>query len=520
MKLKTIHAVAFAYIAVPTLIFSLGMLRPLVGIPVAALVMASVVSAIRRMRRNPLKEDDDAVVRIPTLLVLAVLAVGWCIVCGQFEVCFQTWDWHFRNATLRDLITHSWPVRYPRHSDAAMSFYIGHWLPSALVGRATMFATGALETSWRVASCCLGVWTALGVLLAWLLALARFRARTGWTVTFVISAFVLFSGMGEVLGRTFLTFKNGAGYCSGPWSELFQFTPNTELLAWVFHQTVVPWIATLLLLDGRRSFGHAGLLLALVLLCAPFPAVGLAWILAFLLAAAAHDALEGKSFRRFLMSFATFPNIVGFLVVVPVVAAYLVTNSASGSVGPAWIGVHSVSYFVKRWLLFVVCEVGFYALFLLPGHRRDPLYWAVFTFLAACPLLKIGESCDFCMRASIPALLVVAVMAAGDVVDLGMRRLRGVALFAGLVVASQIPCSFFGRVVGDTVKWRSMGASVVRDSIRTYDRDMGEIPIKNNADRIGVYFTRNMYCENPDDTFFFRCLARRRYAVLESDERK
>lgn len=500
---------ALVYIALPTLIFLGCMLRPLVAIPAFALTVWALVLAMRHFSRTAVQEVGEKQLSLPwwLFLVLTAVVLGLCVLSGQFGVCLQMWDWFSRNATFRDLITHAWPVVYPKAGGMAMSFYCGHWLPPALVGRGVLLATGSLDVAWRIGNICLGLWTVLGVEITVLLILTRVKARSVLAILVALLVFVTFEGTGFI-GKWVLIWKNNAQF-RGPWSVLFQFTSNSALLSWVFHQTVVPWLATALFLDGRRMFPCSVFILALIPLCGPFPAVGLGWMLAVMALTAAARTRVRAAWRDLVKSLATFPNLVGVLVVVPLVAALLFTNSATGQVGPAWSDVQPRSYFFHRWMLFVVCEIGVYSAVLLTRFWRNPMYWAAFSFLALCPLLQIGPSCDFCMRASIPALFAVMAMVIEYVLDGSWRRwwakvlLAACLLYCGFEVGSEM-C----KIVIRTNALKAQGMTVVCDPLYTYDRNLDEFPIHEESDRLIVQFSNHFYCSRPEETFFFRYLAK------------
>ena len=503
-----VRSSGLVYMALPLLVFSIGMLRPWIGVPGAAFMLAALAASVRTMRKGGGETADEGLsISVWALAALACIAVLWCILCGQGALCVQMWDWFSRNATFRDLITHEWPVIYPNQHGAALSFYFGHWLPAAVIGRSIMLLTGSLDKAWAIGNVCLGLWTAAGIFIVMLLLLRQLRVRSALVMFMVVAVLVLFYGSGHV-GRWFLLWKNGTVH-HGPWSVLFQFTSNNALLAWVFHQTVVPWVATLLLLDGDCCFPYAAFVVSLVPLCGVFPAVGLAWVLAALLAVAAFKALMGRTFGSFVKSLTTLPNLVGILVIVPLVAAFLLTNTAAGEVQPAWVGVQPKMYFVRRWLLFVTCEVGFYALVLLRWGRKSVLYWAAFSFLLFCPLLKVGSACDFCMRSSIPALFLVMVLVLEYLLHAERRRwLSKVLLVFLLLMAGWEVGQDMANTIKVTCQRRAASKTLACDPLYTYDQDLSKFKVRKPKDRLMIEFSSNILCKRPNETFFFRYLGK------------
>ena len=63
---------------------------------------------------------------------LLALAAGWCFFAGIGYFYYQSFDYHFRNAVFRDLISYDWPVFYDK-ADTPLVYYMGFWLvPAAL----------------------------------------------------------------------------------------------------------------------------------------------------------------------------------------------------------------------------------------------------------------------------------------------------------------------------------------------------------------------------------------------------
>lgn len=124
---KFIQRCAIVYIALPTLVFLFLWLRPCIGIPVGIVAIFSVarilVASGARCQLDSLMPSCERVtVSIPVGLSFMALLLLWCILSGQGGFVPQDGDWHWRNALFRDLITHEWPVVYPKNN-RALVFY-------------------------------------------------------------------------------------------------------------------------------------------------------------------------------------------------------------------------------------------------------------------------------------------------------------------------------------------------------------------------------------------------------------
>lgn len=505
VQLKTAGLV---YITMPVLLFLGCMLRPWIAVPSVLLALTALVVSIRFVRRSSDNDERSLSMSIWTILLVVGIVAGHCVLCGQFGLCVQVWDWFSRNATFRDLITHSWPVRYPNHGNTAMAFYFGHWLPAAFVGRGVLLATGSVDAAWRIGNFCLGLWTVAGVSIAFLLAGMRIGATSTGKMLVILPVLLSFCGcfFFGMWARSWLT----GSVPAGSWAGCFEFTTNEDLLSWVFHQTVVPWIATALLWEeGRKAFPYMLFVLADIPLCGPFPATGLGWMVATVVVVELYHAVRDGRILKLISEVVTIPNAVGVIVVVPLVASMLFANSASGMVGPSWTGVASRKLFAAAWVAFFCCEVGVYGLALLRREIGNPYFWGCFSYLAVCPLVKIGHAHDFCMRASIPALFGVMIMCLGLALHGGRKfMLERLAVLICLVL-----CAYFywNQSVGkirSTIACYRTGRPVACDPLYTYDRDFAKFPISSEADRMMLVFSDHFYCKDPQQSVFFRHLAK------------
>ena len=521
MKLKneTVGKCVLAYLTLPTVVFLLGWLRWELGIPAGIAVLAALGRAFRRKRADgavtlaPIAEPAERLeIAVPVALALVACIVAWCVLAGQGGFVMQSGDWNWRNATFRDLITHEWPVRYDDWN-RALVFYVGHWLPSALVGKLVLAVTDSLPCAWRLGNIALLFWTATGVVLGFSQLLLILKARSVRSQFAVLALLVFLGGM-DVVGAMALNFKQMlAGlppenpwwnFCDW-WSIVFNYTSNSTCLFWVFHQAVPAWMAILFIARGARLSEVAFLASLLAIYC-PLPATGVAFAVCVLVL---HRVRSGGEFAAVFRACASLPNFVGVLVVVPLVAAFICSNPAAGRLSFAWTEM-GTTFFLRRWTLFFVCELGLYFLLTFGCCRRNPWWWYALAWLAFCPLVRIDGGADFCMRASIPAFLVLGVLAFHSA-----RRLRAerswkwAALVGCLVVGSYVPTK---EMVWEIYHISRLGLGVVvEDRIVTFDQDLeASFAEKYNWPGIGDWITSKCNVKSPDERFFFRCLARRR----------
>ncbi|MDO7840851.1 hypothetical protein [Sphingomonas immobilis] len=416
----------------------------LTGNAVTALLAAALLAAtawlIVRAQRNA-----AAGVGLRTLAAATAIALLLCILGGEGRLLYATTDWQVRGAVLRDLTLYPWPFVYDEPGGPwLLRAPLGMYLTPALIGkaaggvRAAEFALLAQNTA--TLACLFG----LGALL-----FEGAKARIG-----ALAIFAGFSGMdaiGQLLAGQPLTMN------AERWN-LAVYSAHLDQLYWVPQHALVGWGGAVLYLLWRA--GKLPLAAAL----APLPLLALWSPLALLgtLPFAAHAAIA-TLVRRDIRAIDLLLPTATALFALP---GLLYLASGSDAVGG---GLTPLPF--HQYAAFEVLEVGPYLLGLWFLGRSTAFAGTTFAILAATLLLipygQVGTSTDFTMRASIPALAILALGVASVLLSPrqpGEGLWRGVltvALAIGLVTpvmetwhavslprAPRILCSYFGVVPG------------------------------------------------------------------------
>lgn len=398
-----IRFAALLLLLIPSVIFMLTWVKPLIGIPFVIILCAGLFCAS--------KTDSRTIeVKATTLIALAVLILLWAFLSGQGGFFTQKSDHEIRNVILRDLINYKWPVRYNEAGDISLVYYIGYWLLPALVGKAVIGVGGSFSAGWLVARIALLIWTAVLIYTAFLLVLFKVGKSRRKAIYITFAIFVLFSGMDAVGAITspanFL--KHIEWWAAGT----YQYSSMSTQLCWVFNQAVPAWLACAVAFNEKdeKSFAFIGLLL---LPTSPLPLVGLA---VYMLAFAVRDfviALKGKKIGAFFKNIFTVQNIAALVTLLPVFGLYYMNNAVStdesGSGTPGLRFGFEQSYMIVVYIMFLFLEFGFLLLVLKNKKNRFESL-VILCSLVAAPLITVGNASDFCMRASIPALFLLMLM--------------------------------------------------------------------------------------------------------------
>jgi len=407
---RIIYIITIIYIALPIYMFLATWLNMPAAIPACILFLISFLFFFR----NKPKEIEWHLTRkhLTTVLASVLILAIWLYFSGLGGFSFQNSDYQYRNAILHDLINKSWPVIYDYSAQAGQSilgssnqamltYYIAYWLPAAAVGK--MFG-------WLAANFFLYMWSLTGVMLIVYYLFRTLRNARVWSVLIMI----FFSGA-DIIGYLIVTHGKLPGLIQHiEWWSGLQYSSNTTLLYWVFNQTIVMWLAILLIMNLPNS-RSLFFLYAMLLLHGPFPFLGL---LPFVLwkayegyplvdnrTAEKHSnplSIFAKWFFAGVKRAVTFENIFGGISVLLISYFYLSNNVSGGKTG--------TNSFDASMFLFIVFDAGLFLIILALDHAKSPLYWLCVISLLVIPFFQIGVGQDFCMRVSIPALFVIQIL--------------------------------------------------------------------------------------------------------------
>ncbi len=508
VQYRTLRAAAICYCGLPLLIFLCGFLRWYFAVPGAVAVGFSMFWLIRRDHTDP-KSQKPVCFSVFSVLGILGICLIWTYLGGMNGYFYQTTDWNCRNPIYFDLIEFDWPVIYEKNGQALV-YYIGHWLPPALLAKIVLLVTG----SWRLARFMgrmfLWGWSSLGLTIVILLILCYLHANTKRMRAAAIAAFLAFSGM-DIIGGLF----NGKlPYLFSPevlhlewWSAKYQFTSMTACVFWVFNQSIVPWILTLCFLMDEDVSGYAFYEVA-GLLCGPFPCVGLAVLMigkaAIMLIHAIRDKTAGKMCRTIFSP----ANVLSVLLVFPFVAAYILANAAIGERAETLHGLMQLppASGICAYVIFLIFEVGIYMAAIYPDHRKDAQFYVIAVTFLICPCIYVGRSNDFCMRASLPALMILMLYCIRFLFDHFPREriTRWGTVFRAdkrsVAAVILLVCLTVGAVTPAVEVYRGFYHVITQRTFRLEDMSIGTF----NSENVPANFA----CKNPEERVFFQFFAR------------
>jgi hypothetical protein len=413
---------SYLYLILPFVIFSFGWYR----LPVALVVCVVLVWVLYQIFRSFSSETTRPLQSRWLFAGIALLGI-WVFLSGIGGYTFQNHDFHHRNAVFRDLIQYNWPVFYPPDTPAGgaengqqpmeLVYYLGFWLPAALGGK--MFG-------WTAGNFLFFLWSWLGVFLVTQQMSFRLKISLWWSVLLLI----FFSGM-DALGVVAMRAVFPPEYPTlwPPiqhlewWAYIAQYSSFTTQLTTVFNQSIPSWLCMILLINGieRR---HVFFLWSLCFFFSPLPALGMIPFVALKVLQAGGESSSrekggiARQAANFIWSSLTqikamisLENILGGGCVAGMALLYLSTNQMTGTtMFHAYPGAS-----ILLLGLFCLFEWALLWALLYPMHYQDCFWYLTGAMLVLVLFIQVGIYQDFELRASIPALFYLMIMA-GDTI--------------------------------------------------------------------------------------------------------
>lgn len=408
---------AYLYVGLPVLIFCITWTKLQYAVLLGAVLIVSFIFMFKNAPQLP-----SFSLNLDVLISILLFVGAWVYLSGIGGYVFQNSDHPCRNAIFVALVENDWPVVKEVMTEQGLqtrglTYYIGFWLPAALAGKAFGLDVGYFFQY---------IWAVAGVLLTYYLICCILKKMSVWPLI----VFAFFGGL-DILG----TYATGGDIgLLTEWKHLewwtnSQFSSTCTQLFWVFNQAIPAWIITFLLVLHKNN-KNTLFLWSMGMLNCTIPFVGMIPFLIYFsvrnglgecsqkiknvsdIAAGSEKSSIRSSAKNFIKSyiksFVTPQNMIGALSVALIMLAYLAGNTAV--VNTAAEEDVPTKFTVMLWFSSFLYEVGFYFCVLKKYQKRNPLYYISLFWLVICPFINVGAGNDFCMRASIPALLMLYLL--------------------------------------------------------------------------------------------------------------
>lgn len=394
---KLIHRISVIYIGLPFLIFVIGWMKWYFAIPVVVLVGFALWQFMNK--NNAVHCEGLSRGNLALIVGIVAIAFLWVYLSGIGGLVYQNSDHGARNSIFRILVNENWPVKFENSDGTTRSliYYIAFWLPSSIVGKLLGIQAGF---------CFQALWAALGICLVFYFLFVIFKKVSIWPVIFLI----FFSGLdcvgGWLMGNVYKFFDHLEW-----WANPYQYSSFTTQLFWVFNQALPVWLIVLMMYVQKKN-RYMVLLLALSMLSSTLPFVGGIPFCIFFIIRNIRESAKSETGIRWIRELLSFANIVGGGLVGIISFGYLAGNQSGNNLASSSQAISSNDYDASLmiYILFIILEVGLYLLLIYKDQKKNPLFYLTTVCLLIIPLFRVGYGNDFCMRASIPALLMLMIM--------------------------------------------------------------------------------------------------------------
>lgn len=389
---KLMDKISYVYMILPYLIFFCGWVKTKFAIPLVGILVVILLRAIFSKRESTINMCDKMLeCDKKTVFMIAAIIILWVAMSGIGKVSYQTDDHIWRNGLFETLVNQQWPV-IDYESGRGMSYYIAFLLPAACVGKVFGINIGY---KFQI------IWAVIGVCLFYFYICKIIKKVAVWPLL----VFILFSGL-DIIGE--LLVGNNQNLLFSPehlewWAGQYQFSSHTTQLFWVFNQAIPAWLAVAMILcmgNNKKIL----LVWSCLVLYSTYPFIGMLAIAPFVIMQ--NSKKNNYGIKEFVQNILTVENTLGAGIIF--IVSFLYLSRAGDSMK---LGITRLSN--GGWLIYIVfilIEVGCYFWIIYDAQKNNILYYSSLAWLLMCPLLNIYGEKNFCMRASIPALVILYLL--------------------------------------------------------------------------------------------------------------
>ena len=485
-KTKLGMVLAYLFLTLPFVIFALGWMKVYIAIPVVLVILVCFLKMCKEAEAIWIPDLNKKNI-IKIISIIGIVCI-WVYFSGIGKFVFQNEDHNIRNGLFNMLVESEWPVigQNDHGETRALIYYIGYWLPSALIGKVFGLGAGYFAQA---------IWAVLGILLVYYFICVYVKKIVVWP----LFIFIFFSGW-DIVGQMW-NLRDTLSYIYPTmhlewWGTPYQFSSMTTQLFWVFNQSIPIWLATMLLCMQKNN-RNLVFIISTTLITSTFPFVGTIPLVVYFALTGKNKFTKKEKFMEYLGQLikdtCTLQNVVAGGIIGIMTFLYLKGNIAGRNVGGS---VETVAYYendLRMWVKFIILDVGVFAILLWKYHIKNVLFYLVIATLMIVSPIQIGYSMDFCMRASIPALFVLMLMVMQGLEKAWKEKNRFIliGLILTLLIGAVTPFFEMGRTVVETVNRR-------KNNVRITEVDSEELEI----------FSAPNFSGEIEDNFFFESITK------------
>lgn len=391
---ELLNNLTYIYLIIPIIIFLLGWVKLWISIPLS---LALIIFAYKKLKKMKINLKKYLIENKKEIIIILFISLILIFLSGIGGFVYQNKDHLYRNAIFSELINNKWPIYISPGGEftkeVMMVYYFAIWLPSALIGK--IFGM-------KIAYLSFYIWCVIGLFL--FLNYLRKYNKNNYLIPIIL--FIGISGL-DIIEQLFcnqnffdlITSFNHLERTTG-----YQYSSFITQLFWVFNQAIPAWLLTMLILnekDNNRIF----ILVTISLLFSTFPTVGLLFIAFYKIYLSDNNKLNIDNIIEKTKALFTKENLLLGIPLFLIIVSFILSNSA-GSIITTYVTSNKILSLVITYMF----EFFIYYYFIFKYTDNKRLAIISFISLLICPFISINGSDDFCMRASIPGLVVMLIL--------------------------------------------------------------------------------------------------------------
>ena len=441
---------------------------------------------------------------VGVIIFVSLFTLILCVIIGFGGMYGNCYDYDKHRCIITDMVNNEWPVMYTAHTPAMLTYYIGHYILPALVGK--------LFDSIKRAEQVMGIISYAGVLLLYLNVIFYTKASSWKKQIIVLLIFLFFSGLYMPLQYIYYLIMPEQVHALGDPQSFFigdyrlQIRPILFALQYVFPQYLVPTICACMFLQDETQPKYWGLIILSSFIC------GIFGFLCLVVLAVCIFIINCIKEKQFDINIFSISNIISVVVGV-VILLYYIGNITSEKPDFCHIRfMNELRYYYISYIPFLIFMVYLYAVLIYPENKQSTIYWATLIVLTFIPLFKMGRFNDWVSSGTLVAYFMLMLLCAKFIIEdcekrgvqevninylaSNSRRIRRIVLTILLVIASYSPIKdialCFPLEYTDYPTYRSLTDYTDVDN-----------PCSDQA------LTFNYYTYYPDKSIFYKYIARR-----------
>lgn len=436
-KFEFLNNITYLYLMIPIIIFLIGWVKLYISIPISIFILFSIINRFKNKKINILKYLKENKKEVIITLLISIILI---YLSGIGGFVYQNKDQLYRNSIFSELIHNKWPIYLNPGGeftkDVMMVYYFALWLPAAVIGKIFTLKIGEIFFF---------IWCVIGLYL-FLSYLKKYSSKDKYLIP--IFLFIGFSGLDIINQYIFGSdIKNILfNYEHIEWLYKVQISSFITQLFWVFNQAIPSWLLTMLILndnDNKRLF----VLLVISLLFSTFPTVGLIFIAFYKIYLSDNNKITIKNIINNTKTLISKENILIGIPLFILLATFILSNSTSGLISlNSGINLYIIIFFL------LVFEVIIYYIFIFKYTDNKRLAIITFISLIICPFITINNKGDFCMRASIPGLVVTLILLIESLPKIKLNKISYYTLILIFTLGLVTPYNEILRTITNTNK--------------------------------------------------------------------